>query len=293
MSETSEDAVPRAAAGRWLPGQSGNPAGKAPGTRNRATLLHELLDEGEDRVIARVVVDKAKAGDAVAARFVIGHLCPRPRARTIEIELAEGEPAHNVVAAHGAVLRALFAGEIAPDEAEAVTRVLDARMRAMKAWGQKEYMMRCIPGLPGDGPAAGGGPSGIRCPGSRRRQRSGRFVLLHFACKRRTGSGHPERAARRAGSWRRFIEASGRSAGSPAFRLHRHARDTRKSSAGHAGASGIGSGASCGARPADARPPTGIAGKRRRFALIAMPAPTQHADLRSPIEGGKRGQGTL
>jgi hypothetical protein len=148
MSETSEDAVPRAAAGRWLPGQSGNPAGKAPGTRNRATLLHELLDEGEDRVIARVVVDKAKAGDAVAARFVIGHLCPRPRARTIEIELAEGEPAHNVVAAHGAVLRALFAGEIAPDEAEAVTRVLDARMRAMKAWGQKEYMMRCIHGFP-------------------------------------------------------------------------------------------------------------------------------------------------
>jgi hypothetical protein len=147
--------------------------------------------------------------------------------------------------------------------------------------------------LPGDGPAAGGGPSGIRCPGSRRRQRSGRFVLLHFACKRRTGRGHPERAARRAGSWRRFIEASGRPAGSPAFRLHRHGRDTRKSSAGHAGASGIGSGASCGARPADARPPTGIAGKRRRFALIAMPAPTQHADLPSPIEGGKRGQGTL
>jgi hypothetical protein len=66
----------------------------------------------------------------------------------VAIELADGMPAHNVVAAHDAVLRALFAGEIAPDEAEAVTRVLDARTRAIKAWGQEEYLMKCVPGFP-------------------------------------------------------------------------------------------------------------------------------------------------
>jgi hypothetical protein len=147
MSE-SPSAATRDAAGRFLPGQSGNPAGKAPGTRNRATLLRELMDEGEDRVIGRIVIDKAKSGDAVAARFVVAHLWPRPRARTVAIELADGMPAHNVVAAHDAVLRALFAGEIAPDEAEAVTRVLDARTRAIKAWGQEEYLMKCVPGFP-------------------------------------------------------------------------------------------------------------------------------------------------
>jgi hypothetical protein len=147
MSE-SPSATTRDAAGRFLPGQSGNPAGKAPGTRNRATLLRELMDEGEDRVIGRIVIDKAKSGDAVAARFVVAHLWPRPRARTVAIELADGMPAHNVVAAHDAVLRALFAGEIAPDEAEAVTRVLDARTRAIKVWGQEEYLMKCIPGFP-------------------------------------------------------------------------------------------------------------------------------------------------
>jgi hypothetical protein len=147
MSE-SPSAATRDAAGRFLPGQSGNPAGKAPGTRNRATLLRELMDEGEDRAIGRIVIDKAKSGDAVAARFVVAHLWPRPRARTVAIELADGMPAHNVVAAHDAVLRALFAGEIAPDEAEAVTRVLDARTRAIKAWGQEEYLMKCVPGFP-------------------------------------------------------------------------------------------------------------------------------------------------
>src|SRR5438552_9767436 len=147
MSESASSSV-RDAGGRFVPGQSGNPSGKVPGTRNRATLLRELMDEGEDRAIGRVLIDKAKAGDAVAARFIVGHLYPRPRARAVALALADGLPANNVVAAHDAVLRALFAGEIAPDEAEAITRVLDARMRALKARGQDEYLMRCHPGFP-------------------------------------------------------------------------------------------------------------------------------------------------
>ncbi len=144
----SASTIERDTAGRFVPGQSGNPAGKAPGTRNRSTLLRALMDEGEEQVIGRLVIDKAKAGDAVAARFVIGHLYPRPRARTVALDLAGGLPATNVVAAHDAVLTALFAGEIAPDEAEAMTRVLDARMRALRARGQEEYLMKCDRGFP-------------------------------------------------------------------------------------------------------------------------------------------------
>ena len=108
------------------------------------------MEEGEDRAIVRLVLDKAKGGDAVAARFVVAHLCPRPRptARCIEISLEDGLPAHHVVAAHDAVLRALFAGEIAPDEAEAVTRVLDARSRALAAWRQENAARRYRPDFP-------------------------------------------------------------------------------------------------------------------------------------------------
>jgi hypothetical protein len=87
----SGSVVQRDAAGRFLPGQSGNPTGKAPGTRNRSTRLRELLTEGEDHIIGRVLIDKAKAGDAVAARFVIAHLMPRPRSRAIELDLPEGD----------------------------------------------------------------------------------------------------------------------------------------------------------------------------------------------------------
>jgi len=144
----SDYTIRRDVGGQFVIGQSGNPAGKAPGTRNRATALRELMAEGEDEVVARIVIDKAKSGDAVAARFVIGHLCPRPRARTVALDLANGFTASNVVAAHDAVLRALFAGEIAPDEAEPITRVLDARMRALHAHGKEEYARICNPGFP-------------------------------------------------------------------------------------------------------------------------------------------------
>jgi hypothetical protein len=54
----SEQMPTRDANGRFLPGQSGNPAGKKPGTRNRATTLREALKDGEDAAAARFIVDR-------------------------------------------------------------------------------------------------------------------------------------------------------------------------------------------------------------------------------------------
>jgi uncharacterized protein DUF5681 len=119
--------------GRFVPGQSGNPAGKAPGTRNRATLLRAALDAEDGPAMARVIIDKAVAGDAVTARFVIDRLEPRPRSRAIAIDLPEGAGAHDVVAAYDATVAAMMVGEITPDEAVQVTRVLDGRLRAIEA----------------------------------------------------------------------------------------------------------------------------------------------------------------
>jgi hypothetical protein len=123
----------RDSSGRFMPGTSGNPAGKRPGTRNRRTVLAEALREGEDAAVARVVIDKALAGDAVAARFLLGLLSPKPRSRTIELDLPEGARTGDVVAAFDATLAAMAAGEITPDEALVVTRVLDGRRRVLDA----------------------------------------------------------------------------------------------------------------------------------------------------------------
>jgi hypothetical protein len=122
----------RDASGRFMPGVSGNPAGKKPGTRNRKTVLAEALRDGEDTAVARVVIDKALAGDAVAARFCLGLLSPKPRGRPIALDLPEDANAGDVLAAFDATLAAMASGDITPDEALVITRVLDGRRQALE-----------------------------------------------------------------------------------------------------------------------------------------------------------------
>jgi hypothetical protein len=132
MTVGSEQGSMRDARGRFVPGQSGNPAGKAPGTPNRATLLRAALASEEGPAMARVIIDKALAGDVVTARFCLDRLEPRQRGRAIAIDLPEGMRARDVVAAFDATVRAMAAGEITPDEAVQVTRVLDGRRKAIE-----------------------------------------------------------------------------------------------------------------------------------------------------------------
>jgi hypothetical protein len=135
--------------GRFLPGCSGNPTGKKPGTRNRATVLREMLGAGEDRKLARIVIDKALAGDVVTARFLLGRLEPKPRGRPIELDLPEGESAAgDVVAAFNAALRAMAAGEITPAEAVDVSRFLEGRFRVLRAWQLEEKLTQRNTPLP-------------------------------------------------------------------------------------------------------------------------------------------------
>jgi hypothetical protein len=132
MNETNHQPE-RDANGRFVPGRSGNPLGKKPGTHNRATVLCEALRDGEDAGVARVIIDKALAGNSAMARFVIGLLMPRPRDRAIEIDLPDGSSADDVIAASSATIQAMARGEITPEEALTVTRVLEFRLKAMTA----------------------------------------------------------------------------------------------------------------------------------------------------------------
>src|SRR5215831_20092331 len=135
--------------GRFRAGCSGNPAGKKPGTRNRATILREALNEGEATTVARVVIDKALAGDAGTARFLLERLEPKPRGRPIHLDIPEGlSPAGEVVATFNAALRAMAAGEITPDEAVSVARFLEGRMRVLKAWQLEQKLTRWDNPLP-------------------------------------------------------------------------------------------------------------------------------------------------
>src|SRR5258706_27168 len=113
MERTEAPAAARDGQGRWAPGQSGNPAGKKPGTRNHASLLHEALRDGEDAAVARVIVEKAIGGHFGAARFVADRLAPRPRGRLIDLELPDGAGGDEAIAA---IVRRMCDGRVSAEE---------------------------------------------------------------------------------------------------------------------------------------------------------------------------------
>jgi len=111
----------RDAQGRWRPGQSGNAAGKRPGTRNRATLLREFLRDGEEGEAVRTIIEKAKAGHWAAARFIVEGIAPKPRGRLIELDLPEAAALPDAI---DRVVQLMACGEITMEEAQLTIRIL-------------------------------------------------------------------------------------------------------------------------------------------------------------------------
>jgi hypothetical protein len=73
--------------GRFQPGQSGNPAGKRKGTRNRSTLVFEgLLDKAGPKILKKAIA-LAMGGDTQVLRALLpllvlsSFLCRRSRAQ--------------------------------------------------------------------------------------------------------------------------------------------------------------------------------------------------------------------
>ena len=82
--------VPRKAP-PWRPGQSGNPKGKARGSRNKACLIAEVLLDGETQRLTRRAIDLALEGDTVALRLCLERILPPVRERPCSFKLPKLE----------------------------------------------------------------------------------------------------------------------------------------------------------------------------------------------------------
>jgi hypothetical protein len=113
-------------------GQSGNPAGRAQGSRNKATIaLQALLDE-EGEQITRKAIEMAKAGDSAALRLILERLIPPVKERRLALELPKVETAAGITAAIGVVLEAVGAGKITPSEGQALAGLLEAQRKNLE-----------------------------------------------------------------------------------------------------------------------------------------------------------------
>jgi hypothetical protein len=123
-------------------GQSGNPAGRPRGARNRATILWQTLAEEAGEALARKAIDLAKDGHVGALRICLDRLAPARKAEPVAFELPPIDRPADGAAAAAAVLAAVAAGDLAPSEAVDVARVISIYVRAREAAGFEEHLAR-------------------------------------------------------------------------------------------------------------------------------------------------------
>jgi len=127
---------------KFQPGQSGNPAGRPPGARNRATLIAEELLDGEIETIVRAAIDKAVAGNMQAVGLCLDRVVPRRREAAIAFDLPPITCPADAVAAMTAIAAGLAAGELSPMEADALSRVVDRYLHVLETVDFEERLTR-------------------------------------------------------------------------------------------------------------------------------------------------------
>lgn len=100
--------------------------GRTKGSRHKTTLAIEALLEGEAEGLTRKAIEMALEGDTIALRLCLDRLSPARKDAPISIELPPVKSAEDTVAASTAVLAAVSAGDITPDEAGRVMALLTA-----------------------------------------------------------------------------------------------------------------------------------------------------------------------
>lgn len=115
------------------PGQSGNPAGRPKGTRNRATLALEELLDGQAEALTKKAIELALAGDLTALRLCLDRILPARKERPVAFEMPKLETAADGVMATAALVEAVAAGDLTPGEAAELSRVVDGFTRAVEA----------------------------------------------------------------------------------------------------------------------------------------------------------------
>ncbi len=113
-------------------GESGNPAGRPRGSRNRATLLMESLLADDAEAIGRKAIEMAKQGDMAAIRLCMDRLSPPRKGEPVAFELPPLDKAADSVAAAATIVAAVAAGELTPSEGADLAKVIDVYVRAIE-----------------------------------------------------------------------------------------------------------------------------------------------------------------
>ncbi|MBU4564172.1 MAG: hypothetical protein KMY53_11600 [Desulfarculus sp.] len=131
VAKTRNKQLPQRRPG-FQPGQSGNPAGRPKGSRNKASILAQEMLDGEVEILVRRCIDLVLAGDQVALRLCLERLLPPRKDVPIRLALPEITGPQDLISAMATLLAAVSQGEITPLEAQPLGQLLEALRRSIE-----------------------------------------------------------------------------------------------------------------------------------------------------------------
>jgi hypothetical protein len=109
---------------RFQPGQSGNPAGRPRGSRNRSTIMVEKLLNDSAGELTTAAIELATKGDPAAQRACLDRLIPRLRHRPLDFALPDLVTLADTPVAINAIAQGLARGDLDLEEAAALMRAV-------------------------------------------------------------------------------------------------------------------------------------------------------------------------
>lgn len=137
---SGETGAERDAGGHFMPGRSGNPAGRPRGARNRASLIAQAMIEGEVEALVRTAMDRALyKDDPVALRLCIERIMSPRRSEVSEFAMPPLREIADAAPALAAIGQAVSNGVLTPTEAGHLSDVVS---RFVYAWESFELVSR-------------------------------------------------------------------------------------------------------------------------------------------------------
>ena len=116
---------------RGRPFEPGNP-GRPPGSKNKITQMVEELAEGQAEQLVQKVLDLAQAGDVSCLRMMLDRLWPPRKGQPVNVVMPPINTSQDVFPAIASIWTAIREGRLTPDEASALSIVIDRSIQAIE-----------------------------------------------------------------------------------------------------------------------------------------------------------------
>ena len=111
----------------FQPGNSGRPAG----SKNKTTQALEQLAEGQAEQLYQKISEQAFAGCVASQRMLLDRIWPPRKGRPVDVVMPLINSPQDVFAAIASIWTAIREGRLTPDEASALSVVMDRSVQAI------------------------------------------------------------------------------------------------------------------------------------------------------------------